>query len=60
MLRMAIEVLGFLSDSSSHNSYGLGQKQNIVDGYRVDKNDLYMHKEKTIYELEHPETQKKE
>ncbi len=56
---MTIEVLGFLSDSSSHNSYGLGQEQNIKDGYRK-KGDLYMHKEKTIYELEHPEAQKKE
>ena len=40
----------FGGDSSSHNCYGLGQKQCIADGYRKE-GDLVMHPEKTIFEL---------
>ncbi len=41
----------FVGDTSPHNCYGLGQKWCYTDGYRFDKDDLYMHKERTIYEL---------
>ena len=40
----------FGDNSSSHNCYGLGQRQCVKDGYRKE-GDLVMHPEKTIFEL---------
>ena len=44
---------------SSHNCYGLGQPQCVDDGYRKDKGDLVMHPEKTIFELNQMNKEKK-
>ena len=49
-LKTLMDITG--DNSSSHNCYGLGQKQCTNDGYR--HKDLFMQPEKTIYELTHP------
>ncbi|VEI57453.1 Uncharacterised protein [Pasteurella multocida] len=38
-------------ESSSHNCYGLGQKQCGKDGYRDEKDNRIMQPEKTIFEF---------
>ena len=51
LLQMWADVLNMGRDSSPHNCGGLGRPQCVNDGYR-EKDDLYMHPDVTIYDLE--------
>ncbi len=48
-IRRILDMFG--DNSSTHNCYGLGQKQCVTDGYRKDRTGLIMNKEQTIYDL---------